>query len=76
MSDANKAVVRQLVNEVLNGGHLEIIDKLYAPQLASGARRWITPFRASFPDVHMEIVELIAEGDNVVGQFTCSAPPT
>ena len=31
------------------------------------------PFRASFPDVHMEIVELIAEGDKVVGRFTCSA---
>ena len=36
-------------------------------------RRWIAPFRASFPDVHMEIVELIAEGDKVVGRFTCSA---
>jgi predicted ester cyclase len=37
------------------------------------ARRWIAPFRASFPDVRMEIVELIAEGDKVVGRFTCSA---
>ena len=73
MSDANKAVVRQLVNEVLNGGHLEIIDQLYAPELAPAARRWIAPFRASFPDVHMEIVELIAEGDKVAGRFTCSA---
>jgi predicted ester cyclase len=73
VSQANKATVRRLIEEVLNGGHLEIIDKLYAPQLASGARRWITPFRASFPDVHMEIVELIAEGDKVVGRFTCSA---
>ena len=36
-------------------------------------RRWIAPFRASFPDVHMEVVELIAEGDQVVGRFTCSA---
>jgi predicted ester cyclase len=31
------------------------------------------PFRANFPDVHMELVELIAEGDKVVGRFTCSA---
>jgi predicted ester cyclase len=70
---ANKAVVRRLVTEVLNDGRLEMIDALYAPQLAPAARRWITPFRASFPDVHMEIVELIAEGDKVVGRFTCSA---
>ena len=73
MTEANKAVVRRLVNEVLNGGHLEVIDELYAPELAPAARRWIAPFRASFPDVHMEIVELIAEGDTVVGRFTCSA---
>ena len=73
MLEANKAVVRRLVDEVLNGGNLELIDDLYAPELAGAARRWITPFRASFPDVHMEIVELIAEGDKVVGRFTCSA---
>ena len=73
MSEANKAVVRRLVDEVLNGGRLEVIDELYAPELAPAARGWIAPFRASFPDVHMEVVELIAEGDKVVGRFTCSA---
>jgi predicted ester cyclase len=73
MSEANKAVVRRLVDEVFNGGHLEVIDEFYAPELAPAARRWITPFRASFPDVHMEIVQLIGEGDTVVGRFTCSA---
>ena len=73
MIEANKTVVRRLVAEVLNGGHLEVIDELYAPELVAAARRWIAPFRASFPDVYMEIVELIAEGDQVVGRFTCSA---
>jgi predicted ester cyclase len=73
VTDENKAVVRRLIAEVLNGGRLEVIDDLYAPELAPAARRWITPFRASFPDVHMEMVELIAEGDKVVGRFTCSA---
>jgi predicted ester cyclase len=73
VSDANKAVVRRLVAEVFNGGHLEVIDQLYAPELAAAAKRWIAPFRASFPDVHIEIVELLAEGDKVVARFTCSA---
>ena len=73
VTEANKAVVRRLVAEVLNGGRLEVIDELYAPELAAATRRWIAPFRASFPDVHMEVVELIAEGDRVVGRFTCSA---
>ena len=73
MTEANKANVRRLVDEVFNGGRLEVIDELYAPALASAAKRWIAPFRASFPDLDMEVVELIAEGDKVVGRFTCSA---
>jgi len=52
---------------------VDLIDELYAPQMAAEARRWITPFRESFPDVQMEIVELIAEGEKVVGRFRCSA---
>jgi predicted ester cyclase len=72
-TEANKAIVGRLVAEVFNGGDLEVIDELYTPELARAAKRWITPFRASFPDVHMELVELIAEGDKVVGRFTCSA---
>ena len=72
MSERNKAVVRSLVEEVLNGGRMEVIEELYAPALVEEARAWIAPFRASFPDVHMEIIDLIAEGDSVVGRFTCS----
>ncbi len=70
--EQNKAVVRRMVDEVLNEGRLDAIDELYAPALAAGARRWIAPFRASFPDMHMDVVDLIAEGDKVVGRFTCS----
>src|SRR5829696_4705010 len=73
VTEANKTVVRRLVDEVLNGGHLEVIHELYVPELVPAARRWIGPFRASFPDVDMEVVDLIAEGDKVVGRFTCSA---
>jgi hypothetical protein len=73
VSEANKAVVLRLVDEVLNGGHLEVIDELCTSALAPAARRWIAPFRASFPDVHMEVVDLVAEGDKVVGRFVCSA---
>jgi predicted ester cyclase len=72
MSEQNKAVVRRLVEEVLNAGRIDVIDELYASALVEEARAWITPFRASFPDVHMEIIDLIAEGDSVVGRFTCS----
>jgi predicted ester cyclase len=68
-----KALVRGLIEQVINAGRLDLIDELYAPAMAAGARRWITPFLESFPDVQMEIVELIAEGEKVVGRFRCSA---
>ena len=72
----NKAVVRRLVTEVINGGRLELVDELYAPELVAGARRWIAAFQKAFPDVRMEIVQLIAEDDQVVGRFACSATHT
>jgi predicted ester cyclase len=72
MSEQNKDVVRRLIEEVMNAGHMDVVDDLYAPRLALAAKRWIAPFRASFPDVHMQVVELIAEGDKVVGRFKCS----
>jgi predicted ester cyclase len=72
MSEAIKPIVIRLIDEVLNGGDLALIDELYSPELAPAARRWIQPFRSAFPDVRMEIVELVAEGDRVVGRFRCS----
>jgi predicted ester cyclase len=67
-----KAVVRRLIERVINAGDLDLIDELYAAEMAAGARRWIAPFRESFPDVHMEVVELITESETVVGRFRCS----
>jgi len=72
-TQANKDLVRRLIDEVMNGGRLDAIDELYSPAMASAARKWIEPFRASFPDLRMEIVELVAEDKTVVGRFTCSA---
>lgn len=76
MIERNKDTVRRLVDEVLNGGRLAVIDDLYAPELADEAKAWIAPFQRSFPDMRMEVVELVAEGDLVVGRFTCSATHT
>jgi hypothetical protein len=45
-----ESVVRRLIDEVLNGGQLEVIDELYTLEMARGARRWIAPFLGSFPD--------------------------
>ena len=72
MAPDPKATVTRLIEEVINGGDLELIHELYAPAMAAPARRWIAPFRSAFPDVEMQIVDLIAEGEKVAGRFKCS----
>ena len=68
-----KALVGRLIDEVMNRGTLTVLDDIYAPPMADAARRWIAPFRDAFPDVRMEILQLVAEDDTVVGRFRCSA---
>lgn len=71
-----KLVVRRMVDEVMNQRNLAALDDLYAPRLVPAARRWVEPFLSSFSDVRMRIVELVAEGDTVVGRFACSGTHT
>jgi predicted ester cyclase len=65
-------VVRRLVDDVMNARRLDVLDELYDPRLATVARRWVEPFLGSFTDVRMRVVELVAEGETVVGRFACS----
>lgn len=68
----NKALVRRLVDEVINGGRLGLVEELFAPELAGPVRQAFTSFRAAFPDWQEEIVDLVAEGDKVAARFRCS----
>ena len=69
----HKDTVRRFLEEAVNGGHDELVDELFTPEAAAFAREWFGAFRRSFPDLRMELVELVAEGDTVVGRFDCSA---
>lgn len=71
-SEENKALVRRLVDEVVNRRNPDALDAVAEGEFAEIARRWISPFRSSFPDFSIEIVDLIAEGDKVVAHFKCS----
>jgi predicted ester cyclase len=71
-TEANKQLVRRLVEDVVNERNPEPLDELAEGAFARLARRWISPFRSAFPDFRMEIVELVAEGDTVVAHFKCS----
>jgi predicted ester cyclase len=76
LTDADTAVgkvlVRRLVGEVVNAGDMRVLEEIYTEPMARTARRWIEPFRRAFPDFHMEIVQLVADGDTVAARFRCS----
>jgi predicted ester cyclase len=67
----NKRLVHRLV-EIVNERDFESIHEVASGQIASEARRWVGPFRDAFPDFRMQVVDVIAEDDKVVGYFKCS----
>jgi predicted ester cyclase len=69
--EANKQLVRRLL-AMVNAGDLDAIDEVASGDIARSAAGWVGPFRESFPDFRMEVVDVIAEGDKVVGHFKCS----
>jgi predicted ester cyclase len=70
-NDHNKRLVHRLV-EIVNERDFGSIDEVATGQIASEAKRWVGPFTESFPDFHMEVVDVLAESDKVVGYFKCS----
>jgi hypothetical protein len=67
----NRALVNRLV-EIVNDRNLDALPDVASGQIAREAERWIGPFRDSFPDFHMTVVDVITEADKVVGYFKCS----
>jgi len=79
MSEENKALVSQLIEEVMNQGNLSIIDEIMSPDFVEYEELppGIPPGREApkamfgmmleaFPDFHCTINFMVAEGDTVV----------
>jgi len=77
--EENKALVRRLIEDVWNGGHLQLLDEMFAegatltvggrtspPGGPAQVRAVVAHWRSAFPDFHFELADLIAEGDRVV----------
>ena len=82
-TEQNKALVRQLVEEVINQGNISMIDELAIPDFVEHEELppGIPPGREApkalfsmllnaFPDFYATIEHLIAEGDQVVLHMT------
>lgn len=88
--DANKAVYRRMVDEVVNQGRFEVVDEIFhpgyvdhsappgAPGGLEGVKAIFSMFRTGFPDVKFTIDDMVAEGDIVAtlvhGEGTQTGP--
>ena len=83
--DNNKDIIRQFVAEFKNKGNFDIVDDLFAEDFAhqiaipglpsgrEGMKAVGAVVYSAFPDVKVEIKELIAEGDFVVEKTIAKA---
>src|SRR5437867_54234 len=82
MSEANKAIVREYINEVWAKGNLNLVDKFIAPNFVGhrvgrpaaegreGFKQMLMSVRSAFADPQYTIEDLIAEGDKVVTRWS------
>jgi len=68
----NKNVVVRLIEEVWNAGHLDALPALWAEESREEVLTTRDVLTAAFPDLHIEIDDLIAEDDQVVARLTFS----
>ena len=80
--EKNKALNRRFVEEVINQGNIDAIDELIDPGVVDhaappgfptgreGAKQFAAMMRSAFPDLHLTIEDMIAEGDKVVVRGT------
>lgn len=65
-TEENKKAVRRMIEESWNEGKLETMDELCAPSYgADGFKQTIAGLRRGFPDIHIIIDDMVAEGDKV-----------
>jgi steroid delta-isomerase-like uncharacterized protein len=87
--EQNKTTARRWSEELWGRGDLAVADEIIAPDyvrhdpgdpfLARGpedVKRIVTMLRGMFPDFHIEVEAVVAEGDFVVSRYTSTATDT
>jgi hypothetical protein len=81
----NKAIVRRMVEEVNNKGNVAVVDELLAQGYVGhgtggrevngleGYKQAALMYRTTFPDLHMTLEDMVAEGDKVAWRYTLRA---
>jgi predicted ester cyclase len=75
--DANRAVVHRFIEGVLGRGDFAVLSTLATPDCTDDAAHspaaiphFLATWRAAFPDLRVEIDELVAAGDCVTARWT------
>jgi steroid delta-isomerase-like uncharacterized protein len=84
MSEHNKAIVRRLFAELWNTGNLSMADQIFAPTYEhhdpstpdfgrgpDSEKKRASLYRNAFPDIHLTIEDVIAEGETVMTRWSC-----
>jgi steroid delta-isomerase-like uncharacterized protein len=71
MSEQSKQLIQKWYDEVINGRDLDAIGDYFSDErMVEGIRRGCFSYFTSFPDLHVSVDELIAEGDRVFVRST------
>jgi steroid delta-isomerase-like uncharacterized protein len=81
--EENKTVIRRFLEEIFEGGNLELVDELFAPDYVlhdpsvpgevegpEAMKQYINMYRTAFPDTRFTVEDQLAEGDEVVTRWT------
>ena len=81
--EQNKALIRRFYDEVWNKGNLDVAAEVFTEDYVrhdlrpgtallgpEGQKRIAADFRAAFPDLHMTVDFMLAEGDLVAARWT------
>ena len=69
-SEENKMLVRRQIEDVWNNGNAGAIRTYWGDAVRGEIEHTYMMLRTAFPDLHITIDDLIAEGDRVAGRFT------
>lgn len=82
-TELNQATIRRVIEEAWNRGNLAVLQETVAPayighdpgyplpiQGPEGFGQWVSVARNAFPDFHITVDDLVAEGDRVAGRIT------
>lgn len=66
------ALVQRVIDEVINGRKLDVLDEVCTPSLAPKLRTAFSTFREAFPDWRQALVEFVTDGHTVVARMRCT----